>query len=423
MQFTTTACSIFSFFLFSIPLFAQKDLTPGYILINSTDTIPGFIEDKNWNKNPVQIQFKQRMEDPLQTYTANQLKAFGVIDGERYESHGVLIDKSPTTIADMVEISGNTTVEDTVFLTVYLKGRLNLYYLKDEKEKTHFYVQRGTESPQELILQRAMVEKQGTKVLATGEKYKKQLEDYLADCPELKARIQKTGYDHKSLQELISRYHQCKTNEPVTYRVEPEKFRLSLNLLAGISHTALDFTGKMPVSLITPKFSQSTNFTFGVGFDLDLPRNHDKWAIYNELRWRSYQATATYEEVESSERYTKSSMAFDLHYASLVTMLRYRFGLGGLRAFVNAGIVNSLGVSIKNHKTVESRLFSSTNTEQVKAIDDFRTYEQGIAIGLGLAWKRFTGELRYELSNGMSEYNGLRSGVKTGSFLLSYRLN
>ncbi|RRB01047.1 porin family protein [Larkinella rosea] len=423
MQISTTVFSIFSFFLFSFPLFAQKSVAPGYILIQSTDTIPGFIDDKNWNKNPVQIQFKKRLEDELQTYTANQLKAFGITGGERYESHAVLIDKSPTIIADMVESTANSTVEDTVFLTVYVKGLLSLYYLKDEMEKIHFFVQRGNQSPQELILKRAIVEKQGTRVLATEEKYKTQLEDYLADCPQLKASIQKTAYTPQSMQRLISRYYQCRINETITYQVAPEKFRLSLNALAGVSHTGLKFTGKMPVSLTTPKFSQSTNVTFGVGFDLDLPRNHDKWAIYNELRWRSYQATANYEEVESSERYTKSSISFDLNYVSLVTMFRYRFGLAGLRAFVNAGIVNSLNVRAKNNKTVESRLFSTTTIEHVKAIDDFRAYEQGLAIGFGLAWKRFTGELRYELSNGMSAYTELRSGVKTASFLVAYRLN
>ena len=323
----------------------------------------------------------------------------------------------------MNQQSGSSVVLDTVFLAVYVKGQLSLYFLKDEKDKSHFYIQRGKELPEELLVKRTLVEYQGRKLLATEDQYKKQLEVYLSDCPQVKTRIQKTRYSQKPLQELITLYHQCKTNKPVSYRVAPDKFRLGLSVLAGVTHTSLGFEGEMPASLVVPKFSQSTTPTFGLGFDLDLPRNHDRWAIYNELRWRSYQAMATYEEIISAERYTLSSLSFDLHYASLVTMLRYRFSLRALRAFINAGMINSLSVGVKNNKTVESRLFSTIRTEQVKAIDDFRKHEQGLAIGLGLTWKRFTGELRYEVGNGMSEYTSLRSTTKTAGFLLAYRLN
>ena len=412
-----------SFLFVSYSVYSQKNLAAGYIITQSADTISGFIFDKNWDKNPSQIQFKPRLEDEFQTYTPTQIKAFYIPFREGYESHRVSIDTSPTELADMVPGAGNTTVLETVFLSVQLKSQLSLFYLKDEKEKSHYYIQRGKESPQELILAKHLFEYQGRKNMITEEVYKKQLTAYLADCPQLQAKIQKTRYSSKPLQTLILLYNQCTTKEPIQFQVPPEKFRLSLSALAGVSHTSLDFTGSLPAPLVVPAFSASTNYTFGVGFDLDLPKNHDKWAIYNELRWKSYQAKGTYDEIVDSERYTKSSLSFDLNYISLATLLRYRFGLGKLRTFINAGMVNSLSIGVKNTKTVESRLFSTYRTEQVKAIDDFRKHEQGLAVGFGMAWKRFTGELRYELGNGMSAYSSLRSTTKTASLLVAYRLN
>ena len=56
-------------------------------------------------------------------------------------------------------------------------------------------------------------------------------------------------------------------------------------------------------------------------------------------------------------------------------------------------------------------------------IEDFRKYEQGLIGGLGIEWHRLSGELRYEICNGMSEYSNLKSITKTLNFLLTFRLN
>jgi hypothetical protein len=68
----------------------------------------------------------------------------------------------------------------------------------------------------------------------------------------------------------------------------------------------------------------------------------------------------------------------------------------------------------------ESRLFSQIRTEEGAAIEDARKLEQGLLLGLGGKWNRYSAELRYERGNGMSNFSGLNSLTNRFFFLLEY---
>jgi hypothetical protein len=60
--------------LLSVALFvtiaghSQKNLQPGYIINNSNDTVSGFIDYREWYKNPVSILFTQSKDEVTQKF-------------------------------------------------------------------------------------------------------------------------------------------------------------------------------------------------------------------------------------------------------------------------------------------------------------------------------------------------------------------
>ena len=139
---------------FLSPLFsaAQTDFRPGYVTTLKGDTLHGYVKNSEWAKNPKAISFKSTQNgNNIQTYTAGSISAFGVTGHEQYERHIVQVSKDPVDIEKLSKGIDTTTITDTVFLKVIVKGpKITLYgYVDDVKQ--HYYVSEGIGAkPQEL---------------------------------------------------------------------------------------------------------------------------------------------------------------------------------------------------------------------------------------------------------------------------------
>jgi hypothetical protein len=312
---------------------------------------------------------------------------------------------------------------DTVFLTVLVQGKASLYYLKDLQAKVHFFIQKDKGPIEELILLKYLQESKtgnGGKALVVVHKYKGQLLDAFADCPEIASSIRSVKYTPESLQKLFVEYNQCLVGQPIPYSARLEKVTVKAGLLAGGSHTKLQFVGDGHKELTGAPFTKAFSYTLGASFDILLPRSHQKWSLYNEFRWKSYQVSALYQEKKSDQYYTLNNLSFDIGYINWSSMVRYRCPMGKLQPFVNAGICNALAVKVGNENTVESRFYTNYRIEQEEAIEHFRKREFGFCFGIGAKMRAFSGELRYEVGDGMSSYQNLKSTSKTTNFLVVY---
>jgi hypothetical protein len=418
--FTITFINLFHFAV------AQKNIVPAYIVTNNSDTIRGYINDKNWDKSPHSLQFKQTMNGDFQEYSVSQLQSFYTETGEYYERHIVPVDKSPTEVHKLAQSPGKFIIIDTLLLSVYVKGAASLYYFKDTDNKKHYYIQKNNAPLEELIIRYSLKENNdGQKSLAIDKMYRRQLQVYLSnsDCPTLNGRFEKVEYNRKSLQSLLTDYNKCNPSSTFKFVTSQKKSKIKIGLIAGASTTNLDFKGDAAPHLVTPTFSKATGYTAGLSFDFFLPRSREKWSINNEVRWKAYSTKTYYKEVYSQSRYSESDLSFDLGYLSLVNMIRYRLPFKGIRPFINVGISNAFALKEGNNRFTKVYYYTTYTNENGKAIEDFRKYEQGLIGGLGIEWHRISGELRYETCNGMSEYGNLKSITRTLNFLLTFRLN
>jgi len=73
--------------------YSQENYLPGYLLPSNGDTLAGFIDYRNWDKNPEKIFFKENLSDNKSDYSPNDIRGFKVLD-EFYESAAVQINIS-----------------------------------------------------------------------------------------------------------------------------------------------------------------------------------------------------------------------------------------------------------------------------------------------------------------------------------------
>ncbi len=74
---------------------AQKNFVKGYIVSKTGDTLNGIIDNRDWQKNPAYVLFKESISDEVKKLTPLQIRSFFVSDkGDIYESHKVSMDIS-----------------------------------------------------------------------------------------------------------------------------------------------------------------------------------------------------------------------------------------------------------------------------------------------------------------------------------------
>lgn len=105
-------------FIFAVVSFskvqAQKQYEEGYVIINSQDTLRGFVNYLNWSKNPESVQFKPTPESPEQVLGLQDISGFFVHD-EHYVKALVKVDDTPTKIEELTYSRDHQTHEQTVF--------------------------------------------------------------------------------------------------------------------------------------------------------------------------------------------------------------------------------------------------------------------------------------------------------------------
>ena len=289
-------------------------------------------------------------------------------------------------------------VVDTVFLRVYAKGAVSLYYYKDENLKNHFYVDKNGSEPEELIRRRSLTE-QGQ--LATVEKYKGQLAFLLSDCPKSAKAAERTPFQLSKLQKLVLDYNACGSGvaDPSgNYAKQIEKVKWVLGVVGGFTSTKVKFSG-FPPSINDLRFEPARSLVVGPSLEIVLPRRRRQYSFYNELIYKPYQTIAPNPRLSLPSRFS-----LDVAYVKIMTTFRWRYASGRVRPFANVGIGNSFAIRAKTN-----------------VIQETRSYEQSLVGGAGVTFRRLGAELRYEAGNGTSPYSTLKSPTRSVYLLVGYQ--
>src|SRR6185436_11950356 len=89
-------------FLFcSLLLFAQSNFIPCSITKSAGESINGFIDYKEWSKNPSTISFKKSLDEAATAYSVDDLLGFEVTGKEKYLRARIKKDMMPVKISEL----------------------------------------------------------------------------------------------------------------------------------------------------------------------------------------------------------------------------------------------------------------------------------------------------------------------------------
>ena len=409
-----------------LSLQAQQNFVSGSIVLLNGEKLEGQIDYRNSERNPESIRFRANEGASIETYAPIDIRSFSVA-GELFVSKIVKVDKSERGKMDNIKATlVEDIVLDTVFLSTRVEGKANLYYLKDENYKTHFFIEKDT-ILEELVYRKYLkTPDEGKPYIASEEKFKGQLNYYFSDCTTTKAKISKLSYENKPMVKLFEKYNECVNADYLLFNQESYDSKVKINAVGGLVMTTLSFDAEIGFTVYPPAdFGYSFLPIAAVAFDLVVPRNRNRWSFLNELSYKPYKLSTQYTVAENENDYSNVDMRFNLGYLKLTTAFKYRqpMNTSKLRPFIYLGMGNAMAIKTTNSIEIEKVFYSSVSTKEEDAIDPFRRYEQSYVFGLGVNIDKFNVDFRYEQGNGMSSFLNLQAKTKSFYVLVNYQLN
>ena len=397
--------------------FAQENYQPGLIINLELDTIRGFIDYRNWSKNPGQVHFSLNHDAKPQTYDPAEIVEFQVLD-EIYVGAVVEVEISPTKTNLLHTYPTLNIITENVFLQTLIRGSKSLCFYRNSDGKESFYIRKDTTF--ELLVYKKYLQKLPTKtVIQENKRYVGQLANYLKDCSHIQSKLVVTAYNRNSLERLFRHYHNCVGSE-IDFQKKRERVNFKMGILVGASQSSINFGSKYFPTLQSTQLLRSDDVTAAVSLDMIFPRNQRKNSFYSEILYCSYTITGNYSNYVSSYSYSESTYEFAYSYLKINNMGRFKFPIAKINVFLSGGISNGYAVKETNLLTTTSYTFENPILSQRKAIDETRKYEQGVLLGAGLRYKSFSIEGRWEYSNGMSKLLSLGSKVTRYYVLCGY---
>lgn len=395
--------------------YAQKNFVPGYVIDQKGDTIPGFVDYRNWRKTPKKIQFRYPGGDSVVVFEPFDIAEFGTKD-EIYVSAVILSEVSSSAISSLDKEADLKTEEDTVFLQTVFRGHKHLYYYQNEALNDNFYIKPDTSF---LLLGYKIYSKNvdGQELIAENKMYLRQLAAYFSDCPSINARLNKVRYERESIRKVFQYYMAC-TGFGHEFEKEREKIKADFGVLAGASLGTMRIknSGFFFRSIADIDYNVSENLSFGLFFDLTLPRNQGKWSLSNALLYNSYEFSGI------NDNYFRRDTTFVVYagmgysYVKLMNLVRFVYPAGKFHLYVNAGISNGFGKNQVNYRITRFKSDPAAPLEVSTFLELVRNYEQGLVAGAGVKFGRLAMDARIEMGNGMSLFSAV--GVKVNRFYL-----
>jgi len=405
---------------------SSQDYSKGYIIDLQGDTLFGQVDYRRWDKSPQKVDFKK--DGKLNRYSVYQVQEFGVLNEQNlptdiFRSKQVQLDISKK-VADTNESEEPEFVETTIFLQTLLDGEMTLYKHESVYNKTHYFIEKGEEVPEELIQRIAyyfkevsgLYEKHGFNV----DYYKRVLAKKMEECPSVGYKVNLTAFKEGELIELIADYNEgCFKEGLITFRKSFARAKTTIYTSLGYVQSDLSFGGSTFNDLAFADFQPHTGGSFGLGLAYTLPKYDQKLSVLGYLSWQSFDINGSYEKITSSEQYYNKQYHFDLAYFYFNVGARYHLMKSKFTPLVEAYYLSGILTSLEQETFEEAVFFSSSRSDTYPILtENPKTYQKGWLIGVGFSYQNLKLIFRHGNSDGMAK--ALGSKFKINSVTLEY---
>ncbi len=290
------------------------------------DTVKGFIDYKEWDRNPKTILFKKTFAGKQkEVYKPSAILAFGINGFEKFRSFAGMISQDNFTINSGSTGIDTSKIMDTVFLRIAYSGvPLTLYTYKDAK-KERFFISEDNSTPRELNYHAYLEynDDQGKNVLKEQRGYRAQLNYYAIKYQQgnaaLIAAIQHSGYTEDDLAQIVNKINGTKNSSPKLLTS-----RAGARFLAGIAINSseiifheVDFgSGNSSGYSIFPKIN--------LGTDIFINKNVGDVIFRTELSFTGNHADVT-GRIPGNSYAIDENIKFNQYIISINPQLLYNF--------------------------------------------------------------------------------------------------
>lgn len=395
---------LFAILLSSLSTFAQY-YQEGYFINDEGLRTTCLISEKEWTRDPRTFTYKIG-QDNVKSASVKTVKEFG-IGNNRYLRFQVQVDKSSSNRDSLKEDSSPEWEQDTLFLSVLVDSKADLFYCKRNGENRFFF--RADEGAvTQLVHKLYRTPKTSTQEsrVATNNSYKNQLKNDVNCRRYSDERLKSLRYDMSVLTNFFKQQNECWGGDIMSVDVA-DRETLRIRLTPGVSFAhAEGYAERQKYQDYSPR----TAFRFGIEFEYVLPFLRKNLALLVEPAYQSY----------SSKGKVTKDLSIKYNSFEVAMGARYYFHLGKKSSiYVNGAAL--LDVPAEYLTSYGEHSFSM-KTKSICA-----------AAGLGATLKRFSIETRYyttRQTNGIATiitpvetiYIPLTNDYQKLSILVGYRI-
>jgi hypothetical protein len=262
---------LFTTFLFPLFSIAQGNYKPGYVLTLKGDSIPGFIDYKDWGQNPKLVNFKKDInQKKSETYSAADVREFAVTGFELYRQFSGRISQDLVSVNYLKTAADTSTKFDIVFLKTILLGKnVNLYKYTDNK-KTRYFISENGGQPTELNYHKHLAD---GNTVAIDAIYINQLQRlagiYQPQNAALSREIETSNYYLSDLKNIIAQLNGSTTNNLFGLAKQNNSSRIYLGLYVNDTFSHFSGDNELTAAKTVANFSPALN----LGIDVFINKN------------------------------------------------------------------------------------------------------------------------------------------------------
>lgn len=298
--------------------FAQRDFRPGYVIMQSQDTVHGLVDYREGLRKYHTCDFKTSNTAAVRSYTAADVKGYHFINDKFF------VSKSVKSHADTVT---------TVFVEVIVSGKISLYRYDND-----FFIAKDTSPLHRLTNEQYETVVNGNRVMGSSNRYIGVLNHFMSDCRNVKSRIARTDLFEKSLTEVVHAYNKCMEAPTVVYKSKLPHAKVTLGLVGGVNVSALSF-GNPPQEYLRGNFQRSVAPLGGVSLDIFSPRINQRLSFHAELLYGQADYISFY-AVRDKHRTNRHYVRIGTETLQIPVGLRYQFPERKFTPFFTAGLAN-----------------------------------------------------------------------------------
>ncbi|MCL2073589.1 MAG: hypothetical protein FWH18_06700 [Marinilabiliaceae bacterium] len=275
--------------------FGQRDFRPGYVIVVQGDTLFGQIDYRSDTRMGMSCDFKTETGE-IRNFSPYNIYGFRFNDGKYF-------------------ISRNINESKKVFLEYLIKGKLDVYYLRDETGDRYF-IEKEDKPLIEMPYKEEFIMKDGKEYRSHSVKHWTILNYYTQEAPELESKITTIKKpNHKNLINFAESYHNvmCDDEKCIIYEKKLPTLKVNFEIVGGIiEHKLFD--------------KNKTYLEWGVFSNFWLPYSNENLFFKTGLLWSEISIIRK-DNSEVREKSYKIPLRLEYIYPNS-KIIRPRFNLG-----------------------------------------------------------------------------------------------